>query len=63
MGVDRYIDYRKENYWEVLSGIDYVIDTLGAGEFVHALSVLRRGGRLLSLRTAPNKSFAKKNGF
>lgn len=63
MGVDRYIDYRKENYWELLSGIDYVIDTLGAGEFVHALSVLRRGGRLLSLRTAPNKSFAKKNGF
>lgn len=63
MGVERYIDYRKENYWEVLSGVDYVIDTLGASEFAHALSVLRRGGRLLSLRTAPNKSFAQKNGF
>lgn len=63
MGVERYIDYRKENYWEVLSGIDYVIDTLGAGEFVHSLSVLRRGGRLLSLRTAPNKTFAQKNAF
>lgn len=63
MGVDRYIDYKKENYWETLTDIDYVIDTLGAAEFEHGLSVLKRGGRLLSLRTAPNKMFAKKNGF
>lgn len=63
MGVDQYIDYKKENYWEVLSDMDYVIDTLGANEFEHELSVLRKGGRLLSLRTAPNKMFAKRNGF
>lgn len=37
MGVERYIDYTKENYWEVLSGIDYVIDTLEAKEFGHEL--------------------------
>lgn len=43
--------------------MDYVIDTLGANEFEHELSVLRKGGRLLSLRTAPNKMFAKRNGF
>lgn len=29
MGVDRYMDYKQENYWEQLSDIDYVIDTLG----------------------------------
>lgn len=63
MGVDRYIDYKKENYWEVLSAIDYVIDTLGATEFAHELSVLRAGGRLLSLRTSPNRLFAEQNGF
>lgn len=63
MGVDRYIDYRKENYWEVLSGMDYVIDTLGAGEFHHELSVLKKGGKLLSLKTAPNKMFSVRNGF
>ncbi len=55
---DRYLDYRKENYWEVLSGVDYVIDTLGAGEFQRELSVLNPGGRLVSLRTGPNKAFA-----
>lgn len=53
MGVDLYIDYKKDNYWETLSDIDYVIDTLGANEFEHELSVLKKGGRLLSLRTAP----------
>lgn len=63
MGVERYIDYRRENYWEVLSGIDLVIDTLGAGEFRHELSVLKPGGRLLSLRAAPNREFARRSGF
>lgn len=44
MGVDQYIDYKRENYWEILSGMDYVIDGLGAAEFEHELSVLRKGG-------------------
>lgn len=63
MGVERYIDYREEDYWKVLSDIDYIIDTLGVNEFEYALSVLKKGGRLLSLRTAPNKRFAQKNGY
>lgn len=62
-GAERYLDYKQENYWEVLSGVDYVIDTLGPGEFQRELSVLRPGGRLLSLRTGPNKAFAVKNHF
>lgn len=62
-GADQYLDYRKENYWESLSDIDYVIDTLGAGEFAHELSVLKTGGRLLSLRTGPNRAFAERNRF
>lgn len=61
MGVDRYIDYKRENYWEQVSGIDYVIDTLGAAEFEHELAVLKQGGRLVSLRTGPNKAFAVKH--
>lgn len=63
IGADRYIDYRKENYWEVLSGVDHVIDAIGAKEFIHELSVLKEGGRLLSLRTAPNRKYAERNGF
>lgn len=62
-GVERYLDYRRENYWEQLSGIDYVIDALGAAEFERELSVLREGGRLLSLRTGPNREFALRNRY
>lgn len=43
--------------------MDYVIDTLGAGEFHKELSVLKPGGRLLSLRTGPNKLFAVRSHF
>lgn len=63
MGADQYLDYRKENYWESLKDIDYVIDTLGPSEFQHELSVLKKGGRLLSLRTGPNKMFAIRNQY
>ena len=58
LGADEYLDYRQENYWEKLSGLDMVMDTLGPAEFEHGLSVLRKGGRLLSLRTGPNRAFA-----
>lgn len=44
MGVDRYLDYKTENYWKVLSDMDHVIDTLGPGEFEHELAVLKKGG-------------------
>lgn len=64
LGVERYIDYKKENYWETLSELDLVIDTLGGGEaFDHELAVLKHGGQLLSLRSAPNREFALRNGF
>lgn len=63
IGADQYIDYTTENYWELLRNIDYVIDTLGADEFEHELSILKPGGRLLSLRTGPNKRFAEDHGF
>lgn len=47
MGVDRYLDYKAENYWEILSDIDHVIDTLGPDEFEHELVVLKKGGSKL----------------
>lgn len=63
MGVERYLDYKQENYWEQLSGLDGVIDTLGSAEFDHELSVLKQGGRMVSLRTGPNKVFAERKKF
>ncbi|MBN2222017.1 MAG: NADP-dependent oxidoreductase [Vallitaleaceae bacterium] len=63
IGADQYIDYTTENYWERLSNIDYVMDALGPDEFNHELSILKPGGRLLSLKTGPNKQFAVTQGL
>ncbi len=63
IGADQYIDYTTDNYWELLRNIDYVIDTLGPDEFDHELSILKQGGRLLSLRTGPNRRFAINHKF
>lgn len=63
LGVDNYLDYTKDNYWDRIKDVDFVIDTLGAKEFERELSILKKGGRLLSLRTGPNKNFAEKNEF
>lgn len=61
MGVERYIDYREENYWETISSVDHVIDALGDAE--RALSVLKEGGTVVSLKAGPNKAFAERNGI
>lgn len=62
-GVDQYLDYKQENYWEVLADIDYVIDTLGPKEFERELAIIKPGGKLLSLVSGPNKEFAMLHNF
>lgn len=58
LGAEKYIDYKKEKYWEILSDIDYVIDTTNSKDFTHSFSVLKKGGTLISLKGIPNKEFA-----
>lgn len=62
-GADEYIDYKKSDYVDVIKDVDYIIDTLGTGEFERELSVLKKGGRLVSLRGMPNKQFAVSHGM
>ncbi|PNQ81499.1 NADP-dependent oxidoreductase [Paenibacillus sp. F4] len=63
IGADQYLDYTKENYVDLLSNIDYVIDTLGVKEFDNELKIIKPGGRLLSLKTGPNRRFAEDHHF
>ena len=63
LGADQYLDYRKEDYWTVLSDIDYIIDTRGAQEIEREVSILKPGGRILSLVAGPNKHFAVSRGL
>lgn len=62
LGADRFIDYKKEDYANVLSDVDYVIDSLGGTELEKQFSILKRGGKLVSLRGGPNKAFAQRSG-
>lgn len=63
LGVDRFIDYKKENYADVLKDVDYVLDTLGDRELPNEFKVLKKEGRLVSLRGLPNGRFAKRAGL
>lgn len=59
LGLDCFIDYKKEDYSKVVSNVDYVIDTLGGKEIEKQFSILKRGGKLVSLKGLPNREFAK----
>lgn len=63
LGVDRFIDYKTEDYGTVLSDVDYVLDTLGDRELPKEFSILKRGGKLVSLRGMPNGEFAARSGM
>lgn len=60
LGTDRFIDYKTEDYTQTLSQVDYVLDTLGGLETEKQMSILKKGGRLVSLRGLPNGAFAKR---
>ena len=63
LGVDRFINYKKENYVDILKDMDYVLDTLGDKELPNEFKILKKGGKLVSLRGMPNGRFAKRAGL
>ncbi|MFB5265857.1 NADP-dependent oxidoreductase [Paenibacillus enshidis] len=62
IGADHFIDYQRQDYVKLLKDFDYVIDTRGASEFRKELSILKSGGKLLSLIAGPNARFAARQG-
>lgn len=58
LGADQFIDYRKEDYSQILTNVDFVLDTLGSKELKKEFSVLKPGGTIVSLKGMPNKEFA-----
>ena len=60
LGADRFIDYKTTDYTKVLHDVDYVLDTLGGAETEKQMSILKKGGHLVSLRGMPNGAFAKR---
>lgn len=60
LGADRFIDYKTEDYTETVADVDYVLDTLGGAETEKQMTIMKKGGQLVSLRGVPNGAFAKR---
>lgn len=63
LGAERFIDYKTEDYAEVVRDVDCVLDTVGEKELEKEFSILKPGGTLVSLKGMPNRAFAKRQGF
>ena len=63
LGVDRFIDYKTEDYTQTVANVDYVLDTLGGQETEKQMTIMKKAGQLVSLKGMPNGAFAKRMGF
>lgn len=63
LGVDRFIDYKKEDFEQVVDDIDLVLDPIGGETQDKSLNVLKKGGRLVSLVQEPDEAKLKELGL
>jgi len=59
LGADKVIDYKKENYQDIVSDIDIVFDTLGGNYTVDAFQVIKKGGIVVSIAGELDNESAK----
>ena len=62
LGADVVIDYKSDDFEKVLGGYDVVLNSLGKDTLEKSLSVLKPGGKLVSVSGPPDAEFAKANG-
>jgi NADPH:quinone reductase-like Zn-dependent oxidoreductase len=62
LGADIVVDYKNDDFENVLSGYDVVLNSLGKDTLEKSLSVLKPGGKLVSVSGPPDAEFAKANG-
>jgi NADPH:quinone reductase-like Zn-dependent oxidoreductase len=62
LGADVVIDYTKEDFAEVLSGYDVVLDSRGGENLERSLTVLKPGGQAIGVSGPPDPGFAKQLG-
>ena len=63
LGADTVIDYRNEDFEEILSGYDLVLDSLGGQNLEKSLRILRRGGMAVGIAGPPDPAFARELGL
>lgn len=63
LGVDVVIDYKTQDFENVLSGYDLVLNSQDAKTLMKSLDVLKPGGQLISISGPPDPAFAKALGL
>ncbi|MBS9479004.1 NADP-dependent oxidoreductase [Ancylobacter radicis] len=63
LGADVVIDYKTQDFAAVLSGYDVVLNSLDGATLQKSLSVLKRGGKLISISGPPDPDFARQQGL
>ena len=62
LGADVVVDYTKQDFAEVLSGYDVVLDSLGGENLERSLTVLKPSGQAIGVTGPPDPGFAKQLG-
>ncbi|WP_405009930.1 NADP-dependent oxidoreductase [Kitasatospora sp. NBC_01539] len=62
LGAEVVIDYRTQDFEQVLDGYDVVLDTLGGETLEKSLRVLKPGGKVISIAGPPDADFARELG-
>lgn len=62
LGADVVVDYTQEDFAEVLSGYDVVLDSRGGENVERSLTVLKPGGQAVGVSGPPDPGFAKQLG-
>jgi len=63
LGADVVVDYKKQDFEKVLSGYDVVLNSLDSATLHRSLSVLKPGGKLISISGPPDPDFARDQGL
>jgi NADPH:quinone reductase-like Zn-dependent oxidoreductase len=63
LGADVVIDYKKQDFEKALSGYDVVLNSLDGDTLQKSLTVLKPGGKLISISGPPDPDFARDQGL
>jgi NADPH:quinone reductase-like Zn-dependent oxidoreductase len=63
LGADIAIDYRSQDFEQLLSGYDLVLDSLGGENLKKSLRILRPGGKAIGIVGPPDPAFAREAGL